>query len=107
MLFRQQTSGSTSTISTCCPAKGLVHQGERIGEDTLDIMACDGVKPYGPMGAPRVRRPDQGPRGSDLRLIASSGRSRCLRRVGCLQRHLASELSDFPFQMTVSYRRGD
>jgi hypothetical protein len=55
----------------------------------------------------RVRRPDQGPRGSDLRLIASSGRSRCLRRVGCLQRHLASELSDFPFQMTVSYRRGD
>lgn len=34
------------------PAQGIVHQGEEIGEDALDLMACDGVKPYGPMGAP-------------------------------------------------------
>lgn len=34
------------------PSEGLVNQGEPIGEEALDIMACDGVKPYGPMGAP-------------------------------------------------------
>jgi hypothetical protein len=34
------------------PEQGIVHQGEEIGEEALDRMACDGVKPYGPMGAP-------------------------------------------------------
>ncbi|SFO04794.1 hypothetical protein [Mycetocola miduiensis] len=34
------------------PEQGIVHQGEEIGEEALERMACDGVKPYGPMGAP-------------------------------------------------------
>jgi hypothetical protein len=32
------------------PEQGIVHQGEKIGKEALNIMACDGVKPYGPMG---------------------------------------------------------
>lgn len=33
------------------PTELLVHQGETIGEDALNRMACNGVYPYGPMGA--------------------------------------------------------
>lgn len=32
------------------PEQGIVHQGEKIGDEALNIMACDGVQPYGPMG---------------------------------------------------------
>ncbi|MFC5930750.1 hypothetical protein D6T64_13150 [Cryobacterium melibiosiphilum] len=32
------------------PVQGIVHQGEKIGEEALAIMSCDGVTPYGPMG---------------------------------------------------------
>ncbi|WP_308468135.1 hypothetical protein [Rathayibacter soli] len=32
------------------PTQGVVHRGENIGEQALQIMACDGVKVYGPMG---------------------------------------------------------
>lgn len=34
------------------PAQGIVLKGEPIGEEALEIMACDGVTPYGPMGPP-------------------------------------------------------
>jgi hypothetical protein len=34
------------------PDQGIVLKGEEIGEEALDIIACDGVTPYGPMGAP-------------------------------------------------------
>ncbi|MCI0158215.1 hypothetical protein KNO15_16055 [Leifsonia shinshuensis] len=33
------------------PTELLVHQGETIGHEALDRMACNGVFPYGPMGA--------------------------------------------------------
>ncbi|WP_147441704.1 hypothetical protein [Mycetocola lacteus] len=32
------------------PHQGILQQGEIIGHEALDAMACDGVKPYGPMG---------------------------------------------------------
>lgn len=32
------------------PTQGLVHQGEEIGMDAREVMACDGVTPFGPMG---------------------------------------------------------
>ena len=32
------------------PTQGIVHRGEAIGDEALDIMACNGVKVYGPMG---------------------------------------------------------
>lgn len=32
------------------PSHGIVLKGEPIGEDALNIMACYGVTPYGPMG---------------------------------------------------------
>lgn len=34
------------------PVEGMVHEGEAIGNAALNIMACDGVRPYGPMGPP-------------------------------------------------------
>jgi hypothetical protein len=34
------------------PEHGIVLKGEPIGEDALEIMACEGVTPYGPMGQP-------------------------------------------------------
>ncbi|SEB00407.1 glycosyltransferase family 39 protein [Leifsonia sp. 21MFCrub1.1] len=33
------------------PTELLVHQGETVGHEALDRMACHGVYPYGPMGA--------------------------------------------------------
>lgn len=32
------------------PTQGVIHRGENIGEQALQIMACDGVKVYGTMG---------------------------------------------------------
>jgi len=32
------------------PEQPIVLKGEYVGNDALDIMACDGVTPYGPMG---------------------------------------------------------
>lgn len=34
------------------PSQGIVRKGEPIGEEALDIIACDGVTPYGTMGEP-------------------------------------------------------
>lgn len=34
------------------PEQGVVLKGEEIGEEALDIIACDGITPYGPMGPP-------------------------------------------------------
>lgn len=32
------------------PTEGILLQGEEIGKEALEIMACNGVTPYGPMG---------------------------------------------------------
>lgn len=32
------------------PEQGIVLKGDPIGDEALEIMACDGVTPYGPMG---------------------------------------------------------
>jgi hypothetical protein len=32
------------------PTQGIVHEGEKIGQEALKIMSCNGVRPYGPMG---------------------------------------------------------
>lgn len=34
------------------PDQGVVRQGEVIGQESLDLMACTGVREYGPMGPP-------------------------------------------------------
>ncbi|WP_166786487.1 glycosyltransferase family 39 protein [Cryobacterium sp. TMT2-15-1] len=34
------------------PHQGLVRQGEPIGQESLELMACSGVRAYGPMGPP-------------------------------------------------------
>lgn len=34
------------------PEQGIVHEGEYAGEETLEILACDGTSPFGPAGPP-------------------------------------------------------
>ena len=49
------------------PEQGIVYQGEAVGHEALDRMACDGVLLYGPMG------PDCGGDYSDLSEFPFSG----------------------------------
>jgi hypothetical protein len=56
------------------PTQGVVHRGENLGEQALQIMACDGEKIYGPMGpkcgsdyeALRKKFPYEGKTSADL-----------------------------------------
>jgi hypothetical protein len=34
------------------PAQGMVHEGEAMSDESLELMACTGVSPYGPIGPP-------------------------------------------------------
>lgn len=42
---------------TKVPSQGIVRQGEPVSENSLDAMACVGVKIYGPMGDPCGDKP--------------------------------------------------